>query len=212
LTARERWAAAGITAFRLPSGFIVSGVWPSFTELTSRGVLPWPLRRAVLEHTGAKLDELTEEQIQQNIEQRLRVAASFVRQLLDDETGEWEPMTLTYDELSDGSLPGDDVEALDTFVAMGGLIGPEAAAWALHLESEIALGLRDRDDISPAPEESGVASLTDFREERGSEDAGRDGEGVEPAPVADARPNRSARRTDARRRPRAEAAPRAAAG
>jgi hypothetical protein len=209
VTARDKWAASGLVAFRLPSGFIVSGVWPSFSDLTRRGVVPWALRRAVIENYGKKTEDLSEEDIQKNVEQRLRIASSFLRGLYDDETGEWEQLQVTFEELIGGTFPGEDIETLDSFVVNASDSSPEQAALFVNATSEYILGLVDD---KPKEEAGDVDALVEFRDEQRGGDGEPVGEDVAPTPIDAARAKRPKAGVPRRRRPRAAPEPREAAG
>lgn len=177
--ALERWAASGVVAFRLPSGLIVSGVWPSPSDLMRRGVVPWTLRNAVLQAAGKNLEDLTDDDVARNVEQRQRVAADFVRGLYDDETGEWESLRLAFDDLS--SLPGEDIDALDIFVQLALGKSAEVAALEVNAMIEDMLGLVPAPVV---PEEAGdtVDGWAEFRGEPAGGNGHGNGTGVADAP------------------------------
>ena len=66
--------------------------------------------------------------------------------MLDDEGDpwDWEPIELTYEELTGGEMDGQDVEALDTFVVNASSRPVEAAAAAVNVMSEASLGLLEQ--------------------------------------------------------------------
>ena len=198
MTLRQRWETSGRLAFRLPSGFIVIGTWPSITDLARRGVLPFRLRAAILESAGKPLGEVTQDDISARLEQRQRVAAAFVRSIFDDETGQEEPTTLSFDELVDGGLPGDDVEALDTFVTLA--LAGDAGTAALRVNEIVERNLFD--DAAAVEEAAGdsLEDLATFRDERRG--AGRDPERADlaDAPEPAAADQQPAARVSRRRR------------
>jgi hypothetical protein len=186
---RARWEASAIVSFRLPSGFIVSGIWPSLTDLARRGALPFELRKAVLlaaGKTGKKGSKVTQDDESRTLEQRQRVTAYFVRGIYDDETGEWQRLRLTFEELTDGAFPGDDIETLDTFafLAMSGNVTSEQAAAKVHEIVERNLF----GDAAVVEEEAGdtVDDLAAFRDKRRG--GAPDGPGVDVAPAAERLP------------------------
>lgn len=192
------------------------GVWPSISDLVRRGVVPWVLRRAVMDAFGKKSEDLTFEDVAANTEQRLRIAASFIRAMLDDESEdwEWEPLEVSFERLTSGDFPGDDVEALDGFVFLASTeYSPEEAARLTTQSSEVELGLFRIEDFRKRREPAeAVSNWTQFRDgDRGS-DGDTDGAGVEPAPLAVVADHRPKARTGTRRRASSKAEPRAATG
>lgn len=179
---RARWEASAIVSFRLPSGFIVSGIWPSMTDLARRGVLPFELRKAVLVAAGKAGKDVTQDDESQSLEQRQRITAFFIRGIYDDEMGEWQRLRLSFEELVEGAFPGDDIETLDTFtfIALREAIGAEQAA--LRVNEIVERNLFG--DAAVVSEEAGdtVDSLAAFRGKR----RGRNGHaaGADVAPAA----------------------------
>lgn len=175
--------------------------------------MPWTLRKAVIEKYGTDAEDLTDEEVQRNVELRLRLAAHFIRGIFDDETGEWEAVTLTFEEMT-GELPGDDIEALDTFVYMANETSPQSAALLVNATSEVVLGLIDTPPPTEPQEEAGdtVDGWSEFRDEPGSGDADAERGDVAPTPIGAARNRKPADRVSGGRRARTPAAPREAAG
>ena len=167
-TAKELLLQAGQTEFLLPSGFRVRGVMPSPTEVIRRKLIPWQLRRAINSiGTGRKMSELSEDEHANLVEGRRYQAAALIKELQAPGSDEWEPVSFSIEELA--TLPPDDLEALDDLI-MG-----IRTAEMITADSEVRLGLRDKESAERvAAEEAGdtVDGWADFRGERSGAGAG----------------------------------------
>lgn len=204
MNVKEQWAAAGRTTLLLPSGFRVRGVLPSPTEVIRRKLVPWQLRQAVQSMGGKKMSQLTEDQHAELVEARRWQASAFVQQIaLPGSEGEdgWEDVHLSVEDL--GNLPPDDIEALDDLI-----MGVKTADM-ITAESEVRLGLRDKESAERVAQEEAGDTVDGWAEFRGGERRTGDsaaGGAVEPEAVEPAAHPKSARGAGRGRRSGAAAA------
>lgn len=209
---KDAWADAARVTLTLPSGFRVRGVLPAPSEVVRLKIVPQKLRQAVVAFSGGGrlMSDLNEDEHAQLVEARRYQAAAFVKEMAaPGTTGDdgWEAITVTKDELA--KMPPADVEALDD------LIGGYATADMITANSEVALGLRTRDDADAVAEgEAGdtVDGWSAFRDDGRSDDVGAPSASVVDPAVDDPRDTKPVDGVRRRRRARTSAAAKGSTG
>lgn len=113
MTAADRWRSAGSVAVTLPSGFRVRMVVPPADEIIRQGLSPAAAMAAVMAvEAGAQADP-DNDAARVMLDKIRAIAARSVRAVWDDESGDWEPVALSFEDLADGEFDHRDVEALE---------------------------------------------------------------------------------------------------
>lgn len=170
---RDRLVSAGYREVLLPSGVRIRGVMPEARELVRRGLIRADLAAAVLvaERKSDAGEPLSREDQVATIEAQRVEAASFVRQGWNDQTGAWEPLLLTAEDLNDGGMDPRDVDALEDIVLYRRT--PEQIT-ASTLEAQGAITEAERELAEREGAGDTVDGWAGFRDERGGADAGPD--------------------------------------
>lgn len=171
MTALDRWAAAGLVEVTLPSGFRVRILPVTPSALVLFGLAP-SLVGEVVGMADAPPAEV-ETRLGQTA---LDIALRAVKDLWDEETGSWMPVTLTSAVVSRGAFPTEDLDRI-----------METALARLEIAGEGSVSL---DDLRP------------FRYHGPSADSGADGRTLGEPTKLPRRARRSAARAGARRGPR----------
>ena len=161
-SALDRWKTAGLVEVQLPSGFKVRGVLPTVEMLLLRGSVPGTLTEIALRFatTGVNLTDSDTETASKFMLFAREMAAGFVRDVWNDETSEWEPVTITAADF-DGTFDQLDIDALED----------------LALRQKSAAQISERIG-GPGP----IAAWTDFRGEVVGAGVGVDGSEVRVSP------------------------------
>jgi hypothetical protein len=174
-TALDRWAAAGLVEVTLPSGFRVRILPVTPSALVMFGLAP-SIVGDVLGMADAPAPEI-EARLGQTA---LDIALRAVKDVWDDEAGEWMPVTLTAAVVARGAFPPEDLDRI-----------METSLAPLEAAGEGPVSLDD---------------LRTFRDERPGHGPGTDGGTLGEPTQLPRRTRRAAARTGARRGPRHAAA------
>lgn len=200
MDARDRLVSAGLATVILPSGVAVRGRLPTTEDLYVRDLVPEDLLSIVGRFAmGATLKDIPEPDRPLWYRYLRLLVAAFIR-AVRDEQGEWVPVSIRLEDTF--TMDERDVDELEYIVLRLKTPDQVSALWrAEHgeLTKEEALA------IISAEAPKTMSGWATFRHLVAGLDPGQDGADVQPAAEPDARPNRAARRTRARRGTRVQA-------
>jgi len=199
----DRWLAGGQRPVLLPSGAAFRVRVPDVEEMLSRGLLPEDLRSIALKFGASSVtpETLDTDALAQLLKFMRTMVAHSLKSIwngpepqsfadLHRDDAPWEPIQLTFADLEEGTIDGDDYAALQG-IAMRKFTPEQITAYTLKERGRITAAEAEGMAEGAVPET--VKGWTGFRGDTGSPDPGAASGTVVRAPERPARRKRAVR-------------------